>query len=67
MKVKDLIKNLQKQNPESTVLTYIEEAEEYGNTEEVVTIQNKDNMPYAKGDIPEFRNEVVLIKGWIAT
>jgi len=66
MKVKELIAELSKHNPEAKVLNYIEEAEEYGKTTSVVTITDQDEMPYAKGDVPKIDGEVVLIQGWIA-
>lgn len=67
MKVKDLITELSKHNPEAEVLNYVEELEDYGKTTKVVTILNQDDMPYAKGDTPKINGEIVLITGWLAS
>ena len=66
MKVKELIESLNKLDPEAEVLNYVEEAEEYGNTSSIKVINSQDEMPYSKGDTPEFKGNLVLISGWIA-
>ena len=68
MKVKKLINLLSKEDPNAEVLTYVEEAEEYGETTSLETfdVNEKDNMPYAKSDVPDIKSKTVLIKGWIA-
>lgn len=68
MIVKELIEKLQAVNQEADVLTYIEEAEEYGKTTnlKVFTADQQEEMPYAKGDKPVIERETVLISGWLA-
>lgn len=54
--------------PNVKVMTYIEEAEEYGKVEEVKFINDENDMPYAKGDVPELPEDgIVLIQGWVAS
>ena len=67
MKVKDLIAQLENENPEAEVMTYIGEADEYGKILEVKSYKkdDKDELPYAGGDYPKIKTELVLIQGWI--
>ena len=64
MKVKDLIKELQKHNPQFEVLTYIEQPEEYGKIERFEIISKQRDMPYGKYEAPRINGKsIVLIRG----
>ena len=66
MKVKDLKEVLSKMPDDAEVITYIDEDEAYGDISGVCLITNKENMPYAKGSVPEVEVEkTVLISGWV--
>ncbi len=67
MTVEKLIEKLQSMPQSAVVLTYVEEAEEYGQTSKVEMVTSQDDMPYAKGDKPDVGEGRVLIKGWIAS
>lgn len=68
MTTKELIEELKKYPEDTEVLTYVEEAEEFGETDSVELITNQDEMPYSKGDTPEIRGtQTLLIRGWIAS
>lgn len=64
MKVKELIEQLQEQDPESEVLAYNDLDEGYCNIEKV-EVQEKDNYYYCKGFSPDEYNynKVVTLSG----
>ena len=68
MKIKDLIAELSKFNPEAEALTYIEEVEEYGRVDrfQVFTLETQDEMPYTKSCPTKIKGETVVIIGWMA-
>lgn len=65
MTVKELIIKLQDLDPDAEVLTYIEEAEEYGGVDQVKVFSPSvsDDMPYSKGDILDLTHDTILIIG----
>jgi hypothetical protein len=68
MKVRHLIEELSKQDQNAEVVTYIDEAEEYGNVNKVEFIKRQSDLYYAKGDQPKLKDKpyegkVVLIYG----
>jgi hypothetical protein len=65
--VEQLIKRLKKLPPKVKVMTYIDEAEEYGIVENVELISKQDDIPYSKGQelTLDTDESLVLIRGWI--
>lgn len=63
MKIKDLINELSKFDPETEANIYFEAEEAYGDID-IITKYTKDdeeNMPYSKQDPYEIRNNEVII------
>jgi len=66
--IKKLIEELSKHPEETPIYLYIDEAEEFGDVESIELIKDptkEDALPYAKGDKPEVKEPIILIKGWI--
>jgi len=51
--------------PDIPVYNYIQEAEEYGETDTVKFYPADSDLPYAKGDKPSNHRAIVLIEGWV--
>jgi len=65
MTIKELTAKLSEFSPETQVLIYIGEVEEYGDVQIIKEYkpEERENMPYSKGKKPQRNHNIVLIEG----